>query len=200
MNRTYNKDEVAWFFSHNDPRWDLSNMAGKNWIYWPLEKVPENRWYSSEALYQAAQYGTDVRVPPGQQFAGECLRDVIKAQTSGLWAKRAQQWAVDAGLPRPDWERDGVQLKAMTWALELKLFWNPTRFGEVLRGTGNLDIVEVSSRDPYWGCLRQPGGLLVGENHLGRLLMEVRGRIASVMAGEFTYPDGFLLPGERIAA
>ncbi len=200
MIKTYRKDEVAWFYSGTDPRWDLSNVAGKNRIWWPLEKVPENLWYSSEALYQAAKYTADVLVPEGQDYGGKRLRDVIQAQTSGLWAKWLQEWAEEAGLVRPDWERDGVRVQAMAWVLELKVFWNPERFGKVLRETGDMEIVEISSRDPFWGCLRKPGGLLVGENHLGRLLTDLRGKMEAVLAGEFTYPDGFLLPGERIAA
>jgi len=82
----------------------------------------------------------------------------------------------------------------MLWVLELKLFWNPETFGDELRKTGKRPIVEISRKDDFWGCKVVGRGQLRGENHLGRLLMKVRGRMTKILRGKFTYPHGFLLP------
>ena len=34
----YTKENAAWFLSKQDPRWELSNMAGGMTIYWPVER------------------------------------------------------------------------------------------------------------------------------------------------------------------
>ena len=105
-----------------------------------------------------------------------------------------QKAAVKAGLVRPDWEgQEEVRLKAMLWVLELKLHFNPSTFGETLRATEGRQIVEVSRKDDYWGCKPAGDGLLVGQNHLGKLLCDVRSRMSDILRGKFTYPKGFLL-------
>jgi predicted NAD-dependent protein-ADP-ribosyltransferase YbiA (DUF1768 family) len=109
-------------------------------------------------------------------------------------AKMTQKCAVKAGLVRSDWVSGEVRLKAMLWVLELKLYWNRQTFGRVLEETGNRIIVEVSSKDAFWGCEEGPAGTLIGDNQLGQLLTELRGRMKAVIKGEFTYPEGFLLP------
>lgn len=104
-----------------------------------------------------------------------------------------QRCAEKAGLVRSDWEsRAGVKLKSMLWVLELKLYWNPDTFGAELAKTGKKPVVEISRKDDYWGC-KPVGSELVGQNHLGRLLMKVRARQKQILKGNFTYPDGFLL-------
>jgi len=75
---------------------------------------------------------------------------------------------------RPDW--DDVRVDLMYWCLEVKLFQNQASFGELLRRTGNNDIVESSAKDEFWGARSQPTGSLYGQNVLGRLLMRLRAR------------------------
>lgn len=193
----YSKKDTAWFFTKDDPRWELSNMAGGMPVFWPAERCPANRWSSTEQLYQSSKYSTDVRCRP--RNAGPevdpCVRNRIRAQATPRGAKMTQKCAVEAGLVRPDWGPPAeVRLKAMLWVLELKLFWNRQTFGRALEGTGDLPIVEISSKDPFWGCLERPDGTLEGENHLGRLLMDVRSRFPAILRRGFTFPDGFLLP------
>lgn len=164
-------------------------------IFWPLAQQPENRW-NSEQLYQASKYATDVECYKKDAASSDdpCVRNRIRAQRGPRGAKMTQKCAEKAGLVRSDWEgRDGVRLKSMLWVLELKLFWNPSTFGATLARTGTKPIVEVSAKDAFWGCKRV-GNYLVGQNHLGRLLMKVRARRKQIRRGEFTYPDGFLLP------
>lgn len=193
---TYNKKEVAWFYSKTNPRWELSNMASGMPIYWPTEKLPENLWYSSEQLYQASKYPTSLMYPQSPESKSDpCVRNRIRKDKNPRGAKITQQSAADSGLIRSDWnEPEKVRLKAMLWVLELKLFWNPDTFGRVLKETGDLPIVEISSRDDYWGCRETINQQLVGQNYLGHLLMRVRTTMPSILEGKFTFPDGHLLP------
>lgn len=189
------RSEVCWFHKKVNRRWLLSNMAGQMPIYWPLEQRPENRW-NSEQLYQASKYGTKVRCLPKihKRNADPCVRNRIRAQRAPRGAKMTQKCAVKAGLVRRDWDAPAnVKLKSMLWVLELKLFWNPDTFGAELAGTGKKPIVEISAKDAFWGC-KPVGTELVGQNHIGRLLMKVRARRKQILKGKFTYPDGFLLP------
>ena len=80
----------------------------------------------------------------------------------------------------------------MLWVLELKLYWSQATFGWLLAQTKDMPIVEVSSKDDFWGCYIR-GDYLVGRNVLGKLLMQVRERSAEIKRGNFTHPDGWLL-------
>ncbi len=193
---TYRKSEVACFFTKEDPNWELSNMAGQMPVYFPLERILKNRWNSSEQLYQASKYGTDVKcVPESNTDADPCVRNRIRDQDSIRGAKMTQKCAVKAGLVRLDWDSpEEIRLKSMLWVLELKLFWNPWTFGRVLKNTGDKPIVEISRKDDFWGCKEVEPGILVGRNHLGLILMDVRSRLEEIKLRNFTYPEGFLLP------
>ena len=47
--------------------------------------------------------------------------------------------------------------------------------GELLRGTGDAELVERTHRDAYWG----DGGNGKGKNMLGRILGEIRSELRS---------------------
>jgi ribA/ribD-fused uncharacterized protein len=192
---TYRKTEVAWFYRKVEQHWELSNMAGGMSLYWPVERSPINLWGSSEQLYQACKYGSQVMcLPESSPDADPCVRNRIRAQKAPRGAKMTQKCAEKAGLVRSDWESpDEVRLKAMLWVLELKLYWNRQTFGRVLESTEDKPIVEVSTKDDFWGCMEH-GNELRGQNHLGILLMQVRQRIPLILRRDFTYPAGFLLP------
>lgn len=81
---------------------------------------------------------------------------------------------------RSDWET--VKSDIMAWCLELKLAHNFEQFSNLLRSTGNRDIVELSTKDDYWGAKPVPNGdqppiFLKGWNTLGRLLWMMRRRL-----------------------
>ncbi|HNQ88450.1 MAG TPA: NADAR family protein [Verrucomicrobiota bacterium] len=197
---SYRIDGSAWFRSSTDPRWELHNMVGKMPIFWPLTRDPANRWGSSEALFQASQYTSDAQCLPASAAPGRnpFVRERIRQTSSPLWAKRTQKCAIAKGLVRKDWEAEDVQIKSMLWVLELKLFWNPETFGQVLAATGDRPIIELLNpkrkRDFFWGAVDDCAGGCRGCNVLGKLLMDVRSRLESVKRGEFTFPGGFLLP------
>jgi ribA/ribD-fused uncharacterized protein len=74
---------------------------------------------------------------------------------------------------RDDWE--DVKLDVMRRWLRLK-FSTPS-FRDALIATGDAELIEGNTwHDTQWGCV-QRGGAWVGENMLGKLLMEVRAEI-----------------------
>ena len=70
---------------------------------------------------------------------------------------------------RPDWEE--IKLQVMETALRIK-FSDPELAAKLI-ATGNEELVEGNWwHDTFWGVCEG-----VGENHLGRLLMEIRADI-----------------------
>lgn len=196
----YRTDSVAWFRSSKDSLWELHNTAGQMELWWPLKREPVNRWRSSEQLYHASKYGSDVQCLPDSPKPGDSpfVRERIRAHTSPLFAKGTQKKAEKLGLVRKDWEAEDVKIKSMLWVLELKLFWNQFAFGKVLASTGSVPIVELlragREKDAFWGAVDKGDGTCVGQNVLGKLLVDVRSRMDAVKRGKFSFPDGFLLP------
>lgn len=191
----YTKSDVTWFFSKDNPNWQLSNMAGGMEIFWPPVRQRSSRWNSSEQLYQACKYAGDVTcLPASSPQAEPNVRRRIREATNARGAKMTQKCAAAAGLIRSDWESpEFVKLKAMLWVLELKAFWNYATFARVLRDTQDRVIVEISQTDTFWGCRDDGRGNLIGENHLGLLLMQTRARLPEIARRQFTHPEGFLL-------
>lgn len=171
---TYIKNEVVSFLKTREAFGGLSNMAAGYLII--LYGV---QCKTSEHLYQALKF------PNHPEIQAEILakRSPVAAK---MVAKRCRH------LIRPDWEE--IKLPVMAYCLRAKLQCNFERFGDLLRSTGDVDIVEVSSkRDTYWGCVRQ-GDLLVGHNHLGVQLTNLRDELVNDEDGFHTAmlapPDG----------
>ena len=73
---------------------------------------------------------------------------------------------------RPDWEE--VKIEIMRQVLKSKFTHNP-ELREKLIATGNTELIEGNNwNDRFWGVCRG-----VGQNHLGKLLMEVRAELVS---------------------
>ena len=140
-------------FRKSRERWgEFSNMTGG----FPIT-VRDLRFQSSEGLYQALKFPHS----PRRQ------REIALAP-NGFLAKRVAY--APGEQPHPHW--DDQRIDAMRVALAFKLFQNP-RFHAALLDTGNRDIVENSSRDPFWGARPDHFGF-TGCNVLGKLLMELR--------------------------
>ena len=75
-----------------------------------------------------------------------------------------------AGLD-PDWMAQRVNV--MRWVLRMKREANAAQIDAALAATGERAIVEVSTRDPWWGA-KPAGDSYRGQNVLGRLWMELR--------------------------
>ncbi len=112
----------------------------------------------SEAVYQAGKFGTR---PDIQRRIGEAPT-AREAATIG----RTSRLGID-----PGW--NGQRVDVMRWVLRLKREANAPEIDAILAATGDRPIVEVSTRDPWWGA-RPVADRLEGTNVLGRLWMELR--------------------------
>jgi len=154
--RTYSRMDVVVFYKTKESFGGLSNMASG----YPLN-IHGVRIPTSEALYQACRYP---HLPDVQ-------KEII-GQHSPMTAKmKSKPHRKDS---RSDW--DEVRYKIMRWCLRVKLAQHYKEFGRLLLATRDRPIVEQSRKDDYWGAkvVDEVGETLVGQNVLGRLLMELR--------------------------
>lgn len=153
--RRYGRADSAVFFKTRERYGELSNMAGG----FPI-RVGGVTAPSSEALYQACRFP---HLPDVQKL--------ILSQKSPMTAKMVSK--PYRSQSRDDW--DDVRVAIMKWCLRVKLIQHWDSFGRVLLGTADRPIVEQSSKDPFWGAIPDRSNeVLVGQNVLGRLLMELR--------------------------
>lgn len=183
--RTYVRSEVVVVYKTKDDFGGLSNMASG----YPLQ-INGVRILTAEALYQACRF----------PHMPEVQREII-GQHSPMTAKmKSKPHRKDS---RPDW--DDVRYKVMRWCLRVKLAQNYEEFGRLLLATRDRPIVEQSRKDDYWGAklTDEAGDTLIGQNVLGRLLMELREKLKDDREGALKVvlplgiPD-FLLLGRPI--
>lgn len=183
--RTYVRGEVVVVYKTKEDFGGLSNMASG----YPLQ-INGVRILTTEALYQACRF----------PHRPEIQREII-GQYSPMTAKmRSKPHRKDSRL---DW--DEVRYKVMRWCLRVKLAQNYEEFGRLLLATRDRPIVEQSRKDDYWGAklTGETGDTLIGQNVLGRLLMELRERLKNDADGAMKavpplgIPD-FLLLGKPI--
>lgn len=181
-NRTYQRKDCVVFSKTDGPFGGLSNMAPG----YPL-LINGHLLANSEVLYQAMRY----------PLFPEIQEEII-TQHSPMTAKMISKKY--RPKTRQDW--DEIRVKVMRWCLEVKLSQNWDKFGELLRNTGNKQIVEYSSKDHFWGASEIGEGMLSGTNALGRLLMDLRNKfVHSNSKPECVAPlsiTGFLLYGFEI--
>lgn len=152
--RQYSKNNCI-FFRKTQEQWGgYSNMSSG----YPL-RIGDISILTSEALYQACRF-------PHMPH----IQEQILKQRSPMTAKMI-------GKPyrnnsRADW--DGVRLKIMRWCLRVKLLQNFDKFSQLLLESGDFPIVEWSLKDDYWGAKLYDEEVFIGNNALGRLLMELR--------------------------
>lgn len=162
--RTYYRTDCIVFKKTKEAFGGLSNMAGG----FPV-KINDISILTSEALYQACRFP---RLPD--------VQELIITQKSPMAAKMVvKPHRKDS---RSDW--DTVRVKIMRWCLRVKLACNWYEFGELLHATGDKPIVEVSRKDRFWGAVVEDDETLVGNNVLGRLLMELREELKSEAIGD----------------
>ncbi len=120
---------------------------------------------SSEVVYQMCKH------PLTENKSGRLLQEDLLLEKSPMSAKMlALKYEAFA---REDWMN--IRVKVMKWSLRMKLACNPISFGNLLISTGDKPIVEFSNKDSFWGAkLDTEEDVLVGQNILGRLLMELR--------------------------
>ena len=183
--RTYVRGEAVVVYKTKEDFGGLSNMASG----YPLQ-INGVRILTTEALYQACRF----------PHRPEVQREII-GQHSPMTAKmKSKPHRKDS---RPDW--DEVRYKVMRWCLRVKLAQNYAEFGRLLLATRDRPIVEQSRKDDYWGAklADEAGDTLIGQNVLGRLLMELREKLKDDTDGMLKIvpplgiPD-FLLLGKPI--
>ena len=113
---------------------------------------------TSEALYQAAKFAARPDVQRRIAEAPTPREAAAIGRTPGL------------GIA-PGWNTQRVDV--MRWVLRRKREANHVAIDAVLAATGDRPIVEVSTRDPWWGA-RPVADRYEGRNVLGRLWMELR--------------------------
>ena len=114
--------------------------------------------YHSEGLYQACRFPDRADI-----------QRMVCAERNPMTSKQVAHKHVE--LSRSDWMSN--RIATMRWVLRVKLAQHFDTFGQVLENTGDMPIVEYSRFDDYWGADYQ-GEHMVGQNALGRLLMELR--------------------------
>lgn len=183
--RTYVRGKVVVVYKTKQDFGGLSNMASG----FPLQ-INGVRILTTEALYQACRF----------PHMPEVQREII-GQHSPMTAKMKSK--PHRNSSRPDW--DDVRYKVMRWCLRVKLAQNYEEFGRLLLATRDRLIVEQSRKDDYWGAklADEAGEILVGQNILGRLLMELREKLKDDAEGALKVvpPLGisdFLLLGKPI--
>jgi len=152
--RVYAKEHACGFRLTRAALGELSNFHP---LTAPIVAGPF-RFATSEALYQAAKFAAR----PGVQ------RRIAEAPTP----RAAAAIGRTPGLGiHPGWNAQRVDV--MRWVLRMKREANPAAIDAVLAATGERAIVEVSTRDPWWGA-RPVADRYEGRNVLGRLWMELR--------------------------
>ena len=152
--RVYAKEHACGFRFTREAWGELSNFFP---LAAPIAAGPL-RFATSEALYQAAKFAAR---PDVQRRIAEAPTPKAAAaigRTPGL------------GLD-PGWNAQRVDV--MRWVLRMKREANRAAIDAVLAATGERAIVEVSTRDPWWGA-RPVADRYEGRNALGRLWMELR--------------------------
>ena len=152
--RVYKRDEACGFRFTNAPWGAFSNFAP---LAAPIAAGPWT-FPTSEHLYQAAKFGA----------APEVQRRIACAPSARAAAAIGRGTA--AGLD-PLWTAQRVNV--MRWVLRMKREANAAEIDAALAATGDRPIVEVSTRDPWWGA-KPVGDRYRGANVLGRLWMELR--------------------------
>lgn len=181
--RQYDLRNVASFRITSEKWGELSNMCSG----FPLV-VNNTQIRSAEALYQACRFPS----------YPEIQKKIIE-QSSPMIAKKVTKPYM--GNTRDDWMN--VRILIMKWVIRVKLAQNWDTFSKVLLSTNCIEIVEVSSKDDFWGAKPHDDNVYRGVNALGRLLMELRLQMQHNNREKFLHVkplaiENFFLLGEKI--
>jgi len=178
--RTYVRGEVVVVYKTKEDFGGLSNMASG----YPLQ-INDIRILTTEALYQACRF----------PHLPEVQREIIGQQSPMTAKMKSKPYRKDS---RPDW--DDVRYKVMRWCLRVKLAQNYEEFGRLLLATRDRPIVEQSRKDDYWGAklADEAGDTLIGQNVLGRLLMELREKLKDDTGGALKTVSPLGIPDFRL--
>ena len=149
------------FYHKHEPYYEFTNF------YQATLRIDGKVWATSENYFQAQKYiGTPLYDAIQQSQTAREAFDISRTPGLGL------QWR------RNDW--DAVKEDVMYVALYAK-FTQHEQLTKMLLDTGDRKLVEHTNRDSYWG----DGGDGRGQNRLGKLLMELRGKLRKEMEAVF---------------
>ena len=137
------------FYNRDEPYYEFTN-------FYPCNVFIDGKiWPTTEHYFQA------------QKFVGTPYVEKIRRLPTPRDAFQLSRVPLVSRWRRSDWDsvKDDIMLKA----LRVK-FSDNKLLRDRLRGTGDKELVEHTSNDSYWG----DGGNGLGQNKLGKLLMQVR--------------------------
>ena len=149
MFHNHETDNVIRFYHKTDKYYEFTNFYDSPIL------VDGWKWHTVEHFFQ------------GQKYIGTPLLEKIRAS---YWPRDA--FTISRSKAGTDWRRgdwEEVKIDVMRVALCAK-FTQHGRLFDLLKSTGERDLVEHTTKDNFWG----DGGDGSGENMLGELLMEVR--------------------------
>ena len=136
----------------------LGNMAGGMPIY-----VNDVKYYAAEHLYLCGEWSNNT--PEHIE-----VQEYIRRMPSGVYAKRCAK-AKYKHIIRSDFPL--FRIEWMKWVVWQKALQNPS-FCEALVSTGKELIMEVVPKDEVWAAYPDKNGVYIGQNNMGKILMEVR--------------------------
>ena len=149
---------TIYFYKAHGPNGCFSNFSPHR-VY-----LQGHSWPTSEHFYQA------------QKFVGSPNEHLIPMIRRAKTPEQAAALGRDPNhTMRADWDR--VKRQVMYLAVQDK-FQRHRQIREILLATGDEWLIEESPTDYYWGC----GSAGDGHNHLGKILMTVRGELRQDLA------------------
>jgi ribA/ribD-fused uncharacterized protein len=139
-----------YFYNRDEPYYEFTNFATR----YPIV-IDGVKWATTEHFFQAQKFISTPLYAKIQQ--SDFPREAFEVSRSALGSR----WI------RKDWS--DVKMDVMKLALRAK-FTQHKKLHDMLVDTGDQRLVEHTSRDNFWG----DGGDGSGDNHLGKLLEEVR--------------------------
>lgn len=140
---------------------ELSNMSNQYGVVIGGTKIK-----NTEALYQACRF------PDFPDYQAEILKG-HSGMASKMTSKKYRKL-----YTRADWH--DVRVEVMDFCLRLKFYQNSVFIKRILNEVGGRDIVEKSHKDQLWGAVEQ-NGILIGDNTLGKLWMNIRDEIDTLI-------------------
>jgi ribA/ribD-fused uncharacterized protein len=152
----YDDAFICKFHKVRDKWGGLSNMSNE----FPVT-INHIFFRNSEALYQCIRFTSHP----------EIQKEIVN-QRSGFSSKLISK-KYRSKYTRSDW--DSIRVEVMKWVVRVKLANNFEYFSRLLIETNNLEIVEYSKKDAFWGAKEvKNSSILRGANVLGKILIEIR--------------------------
>ena len=145
----FNRNGPIRFYNRGEPYYEFTNF------YEVIVTIDGEDWLTTEHYFQA------------QKFVGTPLVGTIRMLSRPREAFDKSRDPRYSSWRRSDWE--DVKEDVMFKALQAK-FHQHKKLGQLLRDTGDRELLEHSPYDSYWG----DGGDGTGKNRLGILLMKLR--------------------------